>query len=75
MVQQWEIRGFHVLHSTYREHLGGGHERVLRARISNRPENTRLAEPRLPELVEEGAAFLRARDSGKPAGLVPLVFG
>jgi hypothetical protein len=74
-VQLWDIRGFHVFHSTDCHHLGGDHQGVLGSCIQRGPQDMRFAKTCLPKLVEEGAAFLRAHDSGKPVGLVPLIFG
>ena len=54
------------------DHLRGKHVRILRPGVARRPQNGGFAKPCRSKLLEEGAAFLRSSDSGKPVLLALL---
>jgi hypothetical protein len=53
---------------TFRDPLRRDYRRMLRSRIPHGLQDPRLAESRLPQFVEEGAALPGSGDSGKPIG-------
>jgi hypothetical protein len=53
-----------------RNHLSSEDTRALRSCVSRRANDRRFAEASQAEFFEEGTAFLRSSDSGKPARLI-----
>jgi hypothetical protein len=64
------FRTVELLHNFSGKYLCGEHAWILGPRVSCHPEHPGLVNSSRAKLLEEGAAFLCAGDSGKPAARI-----